>query len=99
MNFLSFNYNKAVNQANRIESIADDMLSIANNQLRQTIESIGVSWQGEASDHFLQNCDAALADIRAQANRLRELARRINEAAKSIRDAEVKTAAVKNIRA
>ena len=88
--FMDFNYTKAIRQANEIDNVASDMLSIADKQMQTALDSIGVCWQGDASYQFIGYCTATQTDIRTQAKKLQDLARRIREVAKIIKDAEDK---------
>lgn len=90
MAILNFNYNQAIKQANQIDTVANDMLSVANKQLQTTLDSIGTCWQGDASRQFIGYCATTQTDIRTQAKKLQDLAHRIREVAKIIRDAEEK---------
>lgn len=88
MAIMDFNYNQAMNQANQIETVANDMLNVANKQLQNTVDSIGVCWQGEASQQFISYCVTTQSDIKEQAKKLQDLARRIREVARIIKEAE-----------
>ena len=90
MAILNFNYNQAINQANQIDAVANDMLGVANKQLQTTLDSIGACWQGDASRQFIGYCATTQTDIRTQAKKLQDLARRIRDVAKIIREAEEK---------
>jgi len=88
MAILNFNYNQAINQANQINTIAIDMLSVANKELQSSIDSLGASWQGEASQQFIEYCAITQDDIRAQSESLKNLAERMKEVARIIKEAE-----------
>jgi len=83
-----FNYNQAISQANQIETVANDMMNVANRELKDTLDSIGACWQGEASRQFVGYCGAVKADILTQAKSLQDTARRIREVARIIKEAE-----------
>lgn len=88
MAIMNFNYGRAINQADQVDAIAEEMLKVANKQLQSTVDSIGASWRGEASKQFLEYCTSTQADIRTQAKRLQDLARRIKNVARIIEEAE-----------
>ena len=92
----NFNYTKAMNQASQVDTVANDMLSVANKQMQNTLDSIGACWQGEASRQFIGYCATTQADMRAQASKLQDLAKRIREGARIIRDAEEKATALQS---
>lgn len=88
MAIMDFNYNKAISQAKEIDNIAEDMLNVANKQMQNTVDSIGICWRGEASQQFVNYCESTQSDIRTQAKKLQDLARRIRDVARIIKDAE-----------
>lgn len=88
MAIMNFNYNQAISQAGQIEAVASEMLTVANRQLQNTLDSIGVCWRGETASQFLRSCATTQEDVRAQAKKLQELASRIREVARIIKEAE-----------
>jgi uncharacterized protein YukE len=90
MAIMNFNYNKAIKQAEKIESVADDMQNIANRQFQTAINSISVCWKGDASAAFNRYCVATQTDMRAQSSKLLDLGKRIREVAKILKEAEEK---------
>ncbi len=88
MAILNFNYQQAINQANQVDAVANDMLAIANRQMQTTVDSIGACWGGDSATQFLKHCVSTQTDIRTQAKQLQSLARRIREVARVIREAE-----------
>ena len=90
MAILNFNYNRAINQARQIETIASDMKNTADKDMQTAIDSIGACWQGEASRQFIGYCSGVQADIIKQANDLKNIAVSLRSAAKIIKEAEDK---------
>lgn len=88
MAIIEFNYNQAISQANQIETVASEMLNVANKQLQTSIDSIGVCWQGDASQQFVKYCSTTQSDIRAEAKKLQDLSKRLREVARIIKEAE-----------
>ena len=94
MSSINFNYNQAISQANQIEGIANEMLRLASNNFRNTIDSIGASWKGEAAQQFLGYCAKTQGDIEAQARSLQSIAGRIRDVARNIKEAEERAKAL-----
>ena len=88
MAIMNFNYKQAINQASQIETVASDMLGMANKQLQSTMDSIGVCWRGGASQQFLNYCATTQAYIKTQVTNLQNVALQIREVARIIKEAE-----------
>jgi uncharacterized protein YukE len=99
MAIINFNYQRAMTQANQIETIANQMSNLTDRQFQTTLDSIGVCWRGDASQQFIGYCSQTQTDIRSQAKRLRELAARIRQVAKIIKEAEERAKAAQRAKA
>jgi WXG100 family type VII secretion target len=86
---LNFNYDKARQQAQRVEETADQLRALANNQMANAIASINASWDGESSNLFLRHCEETRARMLTRANELTEIASRIRKVAQILHDAEM----------
>jgi glycerol kinase len=84
----NFNYDQAVRQAGKIEEIAADMKTLAENKLGPAYEGVDAVWDGEASGAFMGHCHETGRRVLARANELYETARRIREVARILREAE-----------
>ena len=85
---INFNYDKAISQAKQIEDIAGEMLSVANNRLQTSVDSIGSCWRGDASKQFLSYCGKVQNEIRDEARKLNDIANRIRDVSRTIRETE-----------
>jgi WXG100 family type VII secretion target len=85
---IDFNYSQAISQANQIDTIADDMQSLANSQLQNALETLGGVWKGEASQLFVTYCNGTKGDILTQAQNLHNLASKIRSVAAILKNAE-----------
>ena len=85
---MNFNHRKAIRQARKVETIANEMMDVADRQLRSASNSIEASWKGEASRKFISHLYRTQTDIRTEARKLKDLARRIRSVAKIIEEAE-----------
>ena len=96
MAITNFDYNLAIQQANRIDAVAGEMKSVADNEMQSSLDSLNACWRGEASRQFINCCVATQADIKAQAGNLQNIAGRIREAANILKDIEDRARAVVN---
>jgi hypothetical protein len=87
---MNFNYDQAIRQANKIEEIARDMRNIADQKLRDTIESIGAVWQGNAANLYLRHCGGTRDGISKCAGELMDAAGRMRSAARILHEAEMR---------
>ena len=88
MAIMNFDYSKAIGQANEVDRIANEMMSISESKLENALESLKNSWSGTSADQFMRYCNRTANDIRNEATKLRDFARRIRRVAKIIEDAE-----------
>lgn len=84
----NFNYDKAIHQAEQLESIADEICNLANNRMGDIISSVRASWSGETSSIFRLHCEVTKNRILAKAQEVTQTAARIRSVAKILRDAE-----------
>jgi hypothetical protein len=84
----NFNYNQTIEQAKRIETIAEDMRSLANGRLENAYDSIDAAWDGETSAIFLRHCGQTKAGLLERAGQLITLAGRMREVARILKEAE-----------
>jgi uncharacterized protein YukE len=84
----NFNYDKAIRQAEQIESVAGHMNSLANSTLSSAIGGVKASWEGYTSEIFVRHCEETKGQILEKALDLAHIAERIREAARILREAE-----------
>jgi WXG100 family type VII secretion target len=94
MGEINFNYRQAINQAGQLDANARELRNLANGRVQKSIESVAVSWQGEAAQQFLSYCTQMQENIRTEAKRLEDIASSIRRAAEAIRDAEERARAL-----
>lgn len=88
MAIMDFDYNRAIRQANEVDQIADEMMSIADNKLGHAVETLNLSWDGTSADQFLGHCRNTMNDIKSEAKKLKNYASRIRNVAKILEEAE-----------
>lgn len=87
---INFNYRKAINQANRLEDLADELKRIANRDVDGALDQVARSWKGDSSRLFLQKGDKAKSDLLRSASQLQNTANAIRRAAENVRRAEIR---------
>ena len=87
-------FRKAVNQANRLRAIANNMSSLANDSMGGILNSIRSSWSGENADAFVYKGQNIQNRINSTANDLHKVANAIITIATRTRDAELAAIAI-----
>jgi WXG100 family type VII secretion target len=88
MAILSFNYDKAITQASRVDEVAAALRGLANTKVADSISAMRASWSGESADSFLRHCEETKSRMLARASELAEISNRIRNAARALRNAE-----------
>lgn len=87
---IEMNYNSAIRQAKRVESVADNMKRLANQELGGTMQSLSANWMGQEASMYLQKGSQLQEGIRRTANDLQSAAQKIRSEAWRIRQADLK---------
>lgn len=85
----NFNYDKAIRQAEQIESVVGNMNTLANSTLGGAIGAVNAAWDGASSDLFLRHCEETKEQILEKARQLAQAASKIREVARILREAEI----------
>ena len=91
---IELDYTKAMSQANELESIAEDLNSLANVDMSASLGTIKTAWSGENGDLFSSKAGSLQSQIAANARAVNKIAANIRKTAKSIRDADLKALAI-----
>ena len=86
---IQFNYTRAINQARKLEQLADELKSLANSNLESTLSNLSSNWKGESAEAFIAKAQKAKDDMLKNANQLYNTASVVRNSAKNIRDAEL----------
>jgi uncharacterized protein YukE len=84
----NFNYDKAIEQARRVENVAAELRGLANNKISGAIASVNAAWSGEAANQFLRHCEETKRRVYVKADELYDIAQRVRNVAKILHDAE-----------
>ena len=95
---IRFHFQQALNQADKLESIADNLEGRAGNKLSSSISDLSGAWRGSNAKQFLRKEDALADDIRRSANQLRDIAGDIKRIAKIVYNAEMEALRIANER-
>lgn len=84
-----FNYQKAKEQARQLENTAQELRSLAENSMEDSLQQLRVSWTGENADEYIRKGYILKEEIGDAAEDLREIAESIRAVAKAIYEAEM----------
>jgi len=76
-------------QAKKIDEIADEMSTLANQNLVTTMQEISTCWKGESATAYLSKVESAKGDILNTKTLLKSIAQMIRTEAKRVYDAEI----------
>lgn len=84
-----FNYNKAVQQANSLMEISNDIRKVATDKLEDSIQVIDKNWDGESSKKFIAKEKKLKSKVEDSAKDIESISGAIKRIAKEIYDAEM----------
>lgn len=84
---INFDYAKALGQASTLESIADDMRTLAKNYQNE-VNSMRTEWTGDAANAFAAYCVSMSTQVNTEADELRRTATAIRTTARILHEAE-----------
>ncbi len=86
---ITFNYNKAINQANDLADIAKEIRKVANDKMETSIQTVDKNWDGDSSKKFVNKSRQLKAKVVDSADDIDAIASAIKTMAKKIYDAEM----------
>ena len=86
-----FNYNKALQQANNLLEISNDIRKIATDKLEDSIQTIDKNWDGENSKKFINKNKKLQEKMKDSADDIKQISTAIKKMAKQIYDAEMES--------
>ena len=84
------NYQKALRQAQRLDSLAAELRNLANHNLDSTLTNVHRAWSGDSASLFLQKGVKAKEDMLKTAKSLQNTANAIRRAAQIVRAADLR---------
>lgn len=85
-----FNYNQAINQAEKIDGVANQLTRLANDRYASTIGGIKAAWQSDYSGEYYLKTEKVRDDILNTARLLKKIASNIRTTADTVRKAELR---------
>lgn len=95
---LYFNYNKAKEQANQLEDIANRLSSAAKQDMEKILNDVNNAWKSDSAPAYIKKGQKVEADMNTTVNNLKDIARTIRAIAKRVYDAELAAWRVANER-
>jgi uncharacterized protein YukE len=89
-----FDYEATIRQAEKLESLAERLKNIAENDLEDVLSEVNQGWQGENATKFLRKGDTMKGKVLVSGEDLREIARTMRRMADNLRDSEERAARV-----
>ena len=84
-----FNYNRAMEQANRLDDISRQLDKQSDDKMEEILNNVRSAWESDNSAKYLRKGQKVQEDIKTTADNLRRIADTIRKIAKQIRDAEL----------
>lgn len=91
---IEMDFQNAQAQAKKLESAADNMKRLANQQMADTIREMASCWKGETATAYFQKAEKVRQDIADSAKALYAAANSIRTQARRIYDAEMQAIAL-----
>lgn len=86
---IRLNYNRATGQADRLDTIADQIRNMAQKEYEDTLNGIANAWKGENANEYLRKARTLRDSIEATADDLGDIADEIRRKAYRIYQAEM----------
>lgn len=84
---IEFNFRKAMNQADQIDNLANNLSNLSRNRFAGTMQGISASWKGDNASLYLGkgerlqgNMDGSASELHSIASDIRTVARRLYRA-------------------
>lgn len=84
-----FNYDKAIEQANRLDSVAKRLTTAASVTMVDILSDVHKAWKSDSAPAYIKKGEKVERDMDTTAKNLRGIAQTIRAVAQRIRDAEL----------
>lgn len=98
MGTLEFDFNKAMRQASELESLAEQLNRMAQNDYADNMQRLSGAWQGDSASKFLNKGAILQQDMVETARKLRYTANSYRKIARSVKEAEERAKRLAEIR-
>lgn len=93
-----FNYDKAIQQANKLDEIARKLRTASNSDMDRILKNINAAWKSDSAPAYIKKGNKVGSDIVTSAKNLERIASTIRRIAQEIRDAELAAWEIANAR-
>ena len=84
-----FNYDRAIEQAKKLEGISRQLKKAADNTMEGILNDVHGAWKSDSAPQYIKKGPKVEGDMRATAGNLANIASTIRTIAQRIRDAEL----------
>lgn len=95
---INFNYARAIQQAERLETLSVRLKQAADNDMERLLNATRRAWQSDSAPSYLRKEEKVGAEIRSLSDELKKTARKIRVIAEEIRAAEMEARRIANER-
>ena len=93
---INFNYERAIQQAERLEVLSVRLKRVAGQDMERLLNATRRTWQSESAPSYLRKGEKVEAEIQAMADELKKTARKIRTIAEQVRAAEMEARRIAN---
>ena len=97
-NQILMNYQKSLDQAARLETLAEQLRRIGDEKLAEDLQEIHTSWRGDAGDIYYKKGETIDSRIVQRAKKLSEAAKLLRNSANVMYQAEMAATSVVRLR-
>lgn len=95
---IEFDFRKAIEQAKKLEEVADSLSTLSNSKMQSTLQSISTNWKGENAAAYIAKGNTLSEQITDSAGDLLAIANRIRTVAERVYRAELEALAIAEMR-
>lgn len=89
-NEIIFNYNQAIQQAKKLEQLANSLSTLSTDRIDNTAGSLKNAWQSDHSFQYYSKLGKVQGEIKTTSNDIKKIARSIRTTAQTVRNAEIR---------
>lgn len=93
-----FNYDKAIAQANQLDSVAKKLKYAADNNMESILSEVSRAWKSDSAPQYIKKGQKVETDLRTSAKNLNQIAAAIRTIAQRVLEAELEAWRIANER-
>lgn len=86
---INFNYERAIRQAERLETLSARLRNAANHDMGSVLNAVRRAWRSDSTQSYLRKGEKVEADLQSMAEDLKKTASKIRAIAEQVRAAEM----------